>query len=531
MISNMAGEQKRRRWRKVKKLKKCRSLPPGQVEEKLFDPAFHGVQVGAGGHDVENVCQRGSTKNVAYNDQPDVLDISERSDSYSDQREQPVAKVRSIAKALSQLAMDVNSSKSNGFSLSGHLLLALLGGAGETARSLESAWQAWGEGSYGICASYISIVVFGHFFTILLPILLILLGLSYVTVEGPSLDDIDEMVKVPGKKPYWLILFTSMIAAATTSLIMGPPLFTEARQDTWRKCCGRMGKRIFTCYLLGQTLYELFFELQGLGEILAKQHATGSGAGPLLRTFMLGMLRSATSNTFGRYVDQIALLLVFNDYLNFRAAHDKDFVESWKAYKGKLENDESSEGSEHVWIWRGLMLATPYSALNEKDVEQTFAPSILDPRRLVALIKSSAARNGWIWMVYIVVLIARCWTFGWCVALVYFPLFVIAYPWVILAVLLFMVTMRMSFVKFIMYCLTNCRNPGPAFESRRFCHIGFSLYSTLEKVSAFPLVNLEQMKQASLSSNTLRKYLDAGGKTAARSYKHAVHEGGGAQGD
>ena len=154
---------------------------------------------------------------------------------------------------------------------------------------------------------------------ILLPIALIAFGLAFVVAEGPTIQDIDEIVRVPGKQPYWMVLITSIIAAASTNAILGPPRLRSSRK--WWKSFAKVGKQVLLLYLLGRTIYTWFQETGEFLEIARKQLSAGFGFPSLLRTGMLAMVQYSSSSQWGRYVDQLALLLVFNDYLNFKAAH------------------------------------------------------------------------------------------------------------------------------------------------------------------------------------------------------------------
>ena len=380
-----------------------------------------------------------------------------------------------------------------GFSCFAHVLLALVGVGRQTHTSLRQATDAYRNRDRCSCFVIVVVIILGHSFIFLLPLAFIFFGLTYVYQKGPRAEDIEDLVKVSSKQPYWMILITSILGAASTALIMGPPALHKPGRTGTLQTISRIGKMGFTLYLLVRTLYTWTEELAELQKIVANEFSRHVGLSTVLRTLMLSMVQSATSSQWSRYADQFVLMLVYNDYLNFRKAHDDDFVGRWGAYMKKIQDAEQSGK-----LAAESLSSRPYSGNDEEreGEEKGFAPSMLDPGRLILLIQRMKERNGltstppwskkrdgasgdeqteqialgagrwgrriWacghemgklIFSVYIVVLLVRCWTFGWGVALVYFPLFTILYPWVTLIVLMFMILMRLLLVDFLMRIL------------------------------------------------------------------------------
>ncbi|CAK9089785.1 unnamed protein product [Durusdinium trenchii] len=362
------------------------------------------------------------------------------------------------SQSAAQLVQDLQNATS--FSILEHLVLALLGGLSGARRSWRAARESAREGSYLICFLYALLLTFGRLMLLVLPLALLGLGVTFVVKEGPTLEDIDEITQAPGKLTYSLVLITSIIGAASISFILGPP---RLRDDTgatshtgnWRKCLAKAGRTSFTLYLLFSTLWTWGHELKQLHEIAQKQKTSSS---PLLRTLMLTMVQTATSSQWGRYVDQFALLMVFNDYLNFKAAHQRDFLDEWECYMRKVKN--AKEEGKH--LMRRAMVTRPFS---DATMDKAFARSMLDTPRLVALIQEASKTNGYLWTVYMVVLLARCWTFGWVTGLVYFPLFFCCYPWVLVIILLCMIVLRLILVEPLMKMLIYRKNQGDAAET------------------------------------------------------------------
>ncbi|CAK9089784.1 unnamed protein product [Durusdinium trenchii] len=357
------------------------------------------------------------------------------------------------AEKATQLMDDLDK---RGLSCFQHLGLALLGGLGQTKRSLAGATKSSDEDSCSTFFVYLVVIVGGHLFVILLPIALIAFGLAFVVAEGPTIQDIDEIVRVPGKQPYWMVLITSIIAAASTNAILGPPRLRSSRK--WWKSFAKVGKQVLLLYLLGRTIYTWFQETGEFLEIARKQLSAGFGFPSLLRTGMLAMVQYSSSSQWGRYVDQLALLLVFNDYLNFKAAHQPDFCDKWSEFMEAVQKDDDEDDDDKGPLWRAMMIPRPFS--DEEDIHKAFAPSMLAPKRLVALIRRASKSNGPIWAIYMVVLLARCWSFGWLVGLVYFPLFSIIYCWVIAIILFIMIALRWLIVEPSMRLLIYRRGKG-----------------------------------------------------------------------
>ncbi|CAK9017757.1 unnamed protein product, partial [Durusdinium trenchii] len=334
-----------------------------------------------------------------------------------------VVKRRSSAMAVLQ---SLTNTSEGGFSCCAHVLLALIGGGRQTRTSCQQAAEAFQAGDGCSCFLYLTIIVFGHLFIFLLPPAFIFCGLTYVHQKGPRVEDIEELVKVSSKQPYWMILMTSILGAASTALIMGPPAFKAGSTGAWQTM-GRIAKIVFTLYLLFRTVYTWGEELAVLRTIFDREFSRHLGLSTVVRTLMLSMVQSATSSQWSRYADQLVLMLVYNDYLNFRKAHEDGFVKNWRQYMDTVEKAE--EGNELTMV---AFKSRPYSK----------------------------EKGKLIFTMYIAVLLVRCWTFGWGVALVYFPLFTILYPWVILIVLMFMILMRLILVESLMWILIKLGNQG-----------------------------------------------------------------------
>lgn len=400
------------------------------------------------------------------------------SDEATDVREARSTKPVATLRSLNSFA----ETGRRGFSCFAHFLLSLIGGARQTQTSFQQAVEAC-QARESRCCVYVTIIVFGHFCSFALPLAFIFCGLTYVYQKGPRVEEIDEFLKLPVKQPYWMILITSILGAASTALIMGPPAFRTL--DTGAlQFIGRMFKLVFTLYLLYRTIYSSIEDLAEVQEIFVKEFSRHIGLSTLLRTLMFSMLQSGTSSQWRRYVDQFVLMLVYNDYLNFRKAHDADFYKNWSKYMTRVRE---AEGQGELTL--EALKSRPYS--DETGGKGGFAPSVLDPKRLVFLIQEMTNCNGltekppwakqqeeessdvsWcdrLWFVchsaskgvftiYIVVLLVRCWTFGWCVGTVYLPLFAILYPWVIILVLIFMILMRLFVVELLLRILIIRQN-------------------------------------------------------------------------
>lgn len=123
-----------------------------------------------------------------------------------------------------------------------------------------------------------------------------------------------------------------------------------------------------------------------------------------------------------------------------------------------VQKDDDEDDDDKGPLWRAMMIPRPFS--DEEDIHKAFAPSMLAPKRLVALIRRASKSNGPIWAIYMVVLLARCWSFGWLVGLVYFPLFSIIYCWVIAIILFIMIALRWLIVEPSMRLLIYRRGKG-----------------------------------------------------------------------
>lgn len=329
-----------------------------------------------------------------------------------------------------------------GFNCLEHLALALVGGLFGARRSFKAAQTSAHQGHYFSLFLYGLVLTCGRLFLFVLPLALLALGVTFLVKEGPYVEDINKVVRAPGKQPYWMILITGIIGSASINLVLGPPKLVDTpdRQSCWQ-CVGNVAKRCLTLYLLLWTLWTWGDEIWQLTKIAREQHAAGS---PLARILMLAMVQSATSTQWGRYVDQIALLMVFNDYLNFKAAHHDEFVATWSKYMKDVE--QAKDSLEKAMVERPL-------SDGDVPMEKAIARSVLDTPRLVSLIVKASETNGHLWTLYMVVLLARCWTFGWVAGLVYFPLFLCCYPWVIAIIVVFMIVLRVCLVEPLMHVL------------------------------------------------------------------------------
>ncbi|CAK9089573.1 unnamed protein product [Durusdinium trenchii] len=262
-----------------------------------------------------------------------------------------------------------------GFNCLEHLALALVGGLFGARRSFKAAQTSAHQGHYFSLFLYGLVLTCGRLFLFVLPLALLALGVTFLVKEGPYVEDINKVVRAPGKQPYWMILITGIIGSASINLVLGPPKLVDTpdRQSCWQ-CVGNVAKRCLTLYLLLWTLWTWGDEIWQLTKIAREQHAAGS---PLARILMLAMVQSATSTQWGRYVDQIALLMVFNDYLNFKAAHHDEFVATWSKYMKDVE--QAKDSLEKAMVERPL-------SDGDVPMEKAIARSVLDTPRLVSLI-------------------------------------------------------------------------------------------------------------------------------------------------
>ena len=365
--------------------------------------------------------------------------------------------------SATDLLEDLQKKKKTGqFSFFEHLALALLGRLSQAEYSWHAANGYKTKGDYLTCLLFAFVMSLGRLMVFVLPLACLIYGGILVVKEGPHLEDIQEIAQVAGKQPYWMMLFSGIVGAATTSAVLGPPKLRHAEDqdspETWRQHLAHLAvpaKTSITLCFLFWTLWTWWEELLQLHQIALKQQTASS---PVLRTLMLAMVQAATSTQWGRFVDQFVLLLVFHDYLNFRAAHQAGFVEKWDDYTKKVHETEES-------MLKRASIAQPF---NSGAIDQAFARSVLDTPRLVALMKAATQENGRVWTIYMVVLLARCWTFGWVTSLVYLPLFLLFYPWVIVIILLFMIVLRLTLVQPLMKLfIYRKQHQGPVDENRR----------------------------------------------------------------